>query len=181
MGLNFIGSYCGRSLAAMSRKRRICGSVWVAQRAKKYSNKNISNPPNKLLSKLKVAAPRHIAKKKSFRSAPRIVSGRESDRCTLLIRLLSATCFSSGSCPDSVAWKKPREKIHRRDSHADAEENARQHPLRSPLAEGECKAGHDDGHEREAASDGAGEGRHQDVDGVFPRGSALRERWRCEK
>src|SRR5580700_5467469 len=58
----------------------------------------MSNPPNRLLSKLKVAAPRHMAKKKSLRSAPRIVSGRESDRCTLLIRLASATCFSFKTC-----------------------------------------------------------------------------------
>ena len=45
-----------------------------------------------------MAAPRHMAKKKSFRSAPRIVSGRDSDRCTLLIRLVSAMCFSFGTC-----------------------------------------------------------------------------------
>src|SRR5580692_2990358 len=105
MGLNFIGSYCGRSLAAMSRKRRICGSVWVAQRAKKYSNKNIINPPNKLLSRLKVAAPRHMAKKKSFRSAPRIVSGRDSVRCTLLIRLASVTRFSFATCAIQLPGK----------------------------------------------------------------------------
>jgi hypothetical protein len=37
-----------------------------------------------LPNKLKVAAPRHIAKKNSFLSAPRIVSGRDSDRCTRL-------------------------------------------------------------------------------------------------
>jgi len=38
------------------------------------------NPPRRLPKRLKVAAPRHMAKKKSFRSAPKIVSGRESDR-----------------------------------------------------------------------------------------------------
>src|SRR5580704_9957535 len=105
MGLNFIGSYCGRSLAAVSRKRRICGSVWVAQRAKKYSIKNISRPPNKLLSRLKVAAPRHMAKKKSFRSAPRIVSGRESERCTRLMRLGSAICCSIGTVRNQLPGK----------------------------------------------------------------------------
>src|SRR5580704_6580429 len=119
MGLNFIGSYCARSRAAVSRNRRICGSVWVAQRARKYSNKNISNPPNKLLSKLKVAAPRHIAKKKSFRSAPRMVSGRDSDRCTRLIRLDSAMCFSLRDAGELGAGKEPREEIHRCDGHAD--------------------------------------------------------------
>src|SRR5208337_3770783 len=56
------------------------------------------SPPRRLLSRLKVPAPRHIAKKKSFRSAPRIVSGRESDRCTLLIRLDSTMRFSPESC-----------------------------------------------------------------------------------
>src|ERR1700688_1313486 len=40
----------------------------------------------------------HMAKKKSFRSAPRIVRGRDNARCTLLIRLASATCFSFGTC-----------------------------------------------------------------------------------
>src|SRR5580704_8088738 len=105
MGLNFIGSYCARSRAAVSRNRRICGSVWVAQRARKYSNKNISNPPNKLLSRLKVAAPRHIAKKKSFRSAPRIVRGRESERCTRLMRLGSAIRFSVGTVRNQLPGK----------------------------------------------------------------------------
>src|SRR5277367_3232582 len=94
MGLNFIGSYCGRTFAAVSKKRRICGSVAVAQRAKRYKRRKISTPPSKLLRRLKVAAPRHMAKKKSFLSAPRIVSGRESDRDTRLIRLGSATFVS---------------------------------------------------------------------------------------
>src|SRR5271156_6773001 len=121
MGLNFIGSYSARSLAAVSRNRRICGSVWVAQRARKYSNKNISNPPNKLLRRLNVAAPRHMAKKKSFRSAPRMVSGRDNDRCTLLIRLASAIRFSVRGRCDSIAGKQPREEIHRGDGHANTE------------------------------------------------------------
>src|SRR5580658_6046083 len=58
----------------------------------------MSNPPNKLLRRLNVPAPRHMAKKKSFLSAPSIVSGRESDRCTRLIRRASITRFSFGSC-----------------------------------------------------------------------------------
>jgi hypothetical protein len=37
-------------------------------------------PPSKLESMLNVAAPMHMAKKKSFRSAPMIVSGRWSAR-----------------------------------------------------------------------------------------------------
>src|SRR6267142_5885844 len=48
----------------------------------------MNSPPSKLPKRLNVAAPRHMAKKKSFRSAPRIVSGRESDRWTVLTRLM---------------------------------------------------------------------------------------------
>ena len=77
---------------------------------------------------------------------------------------------------DSVAGKKPRQEIHRGDGHADAEEHAGKHALRAAFAESEGEAGHDDGNEREAASDGAGEGRLQNVDGVFPGGSLLGRR-----
>src|ERR1700691_3352794 len=52
-----------------------------------------------------------MAKKKSFRSAPRIVSGRESDRCTLLIRLVSAMCFSPGSCVIQLPGKSQARKF----------------------------------------------------------------------
>src|SRR5580704_2421311 len=177
MGLNFIGSYCGRSLAAVSRKRRICGSVWVAQRAKKYSIKNISRPPNKLLSRLKVAAPRHMAKKKSFRSAPRIVRGRESERCTLFIRLAAAMRFSVRNVRESVAGKQPREKVHGGDGHTDTEQNAREYAFRATFTKGESKTGHHDCNEREPTRDGAGERRHENVDGVLPGGiAALRVR-----
>src|SRR5579872_5563146 len=134
----------------------------------------MSNPPSKLLRRLKVAAPRHMAKKKSFRSAPRIVSGRDNARCTLLIRLTSATKVLL-RVRLSVAGKKPRQEIHRRDSHADAEQHTCQHALRAAFTEGEGEAGHDNGNEREAASDGAGESLLQHANGVFPRGSSLRE------
>jgi hypothetical protein len=82
---------------------------------------------------------------------------------------------------DSVPWEKPRKEIHRRDGHADTKEHAGEDALRAAFTEGECEAGYDDGNEREAASDGAGEGRHQNVDSVFPGGRALRERWRREE
>src|SRR5580704_874616 len=88
--------------------------------------------------------------------------------------------FSWELC-DSVAWKKPREKIHRRDGHADAEEHAGKYTFRAAFPEREGESGHDDGNEREAASDGAGEGRHQNVDSVFPGGSPLGECWSGEK
>src|ERR1700686_2817707 len=82
---------------------------------------------------------------------------------------------------DSVAGKKPRQEIHRRDSHSDAEEHTGKHTLRASFTEGEGEAGHDNGNEREAASDGACEGLLKYANGVFPGGSSLRERWRREK
>src|SRR5260370_4822112 len=94
-----------------------------------------------LASRLNVAAPRHMAKKKSFRSAPRIVSGRDSDRWTLLTRLASAM-YSSSFLRRSGAGKQPREKVHRRDCHANAEQHTRENAFRSPLAESERQARH---------------------------------------
>src|SRR5216683_7750162 len=132
----------------------------------------MSSPPSKLLSRLNVAAPRHMAKKKSFRSAPRIVSGRDSDRCTLLIRLPSAMCLSLGDAGDLAAGEKPGQEIHCGDSHANAEEHAGENAFRATFTEGEGEAGHDDGHEREAASDGAGERCLEHADSVFPRRSS---------
>jgi len=76
---------------------------------------------------------------------------------------------------DLVAGKKPRQEIHRRDSHSDAEEHTGKHTLRAAFTEGEGEAGHDNGNEREAASDGAGEGLLQHANGVFPWRSSLSE------
>src|ERR1700688_3183572 len=76
---------------------------------------------------------------------------------------------------DSVTGKKPRQEIHCRDGHSDAEEHTGKHTLRAAFTEGEGEAGHDNGNEREAASDGAGEGLLQHANGVFPRGSSLGE------
>src|ERR1700730_5473117 len=136
----------------------------------------------RLPRRLNVAAPRHMAKKKSFRSAPRIVSGRDSDRCTLLIRPPSAMCLSVGDVRDLAAGEKPGQKIHRGDCHANAEEHAGENAFRATFTEGEGEAGHDDGHERETASDGAGERRLEYADGVFPRRSSrLGERGSCKK
>src|SRR5260370_16155878 len=73
---------------------------------------------------------------------------------------------------DSVAGKEPRQEIHRRDSHSDAEEHTGKHTLRAAFTEGEGEAGHDNGNKREAASDGAGEGLLQYAHGVFPRRSS---------
>src|ERR1039457_7460309 len=73
---------------------------------------------------------------------------------------------------DSVAGKKPRQEIHCGDGHTDAEEHAGKYTLRAAFTEGEGEAGHDNGNERKAASDGAGEGGLKYADGVFPRRSS---------
>src|SRR5713101_8434138 len=130
------------------------------------------SPPSRLLSKLKVAAPRHMAKKKSFRSAPRIVSGRDSDLCTRLIRLASAMCFSLRDACVSAARKKPRQEIHRCDGHSDAKEHAGKHTLGAAFTEGKGETRHYNGNEGEAASDGAGESLLQYANGVLPRRSS---------
>src|ERR1700693_694136 len=122
----------------------------------------------------------HMAKKKSFRSAPRIVTGREMARWTLLIRLASAICFSIQNTVVSITRKQPRQEIHRGDGHANAKQNPGKHPLRAAFTEGKGEASHDDGDEREGASDGAGEGLLQHADRVFPGGSSLRERGSCD-
>ncbi len=77
----------------------------------------------------------------------------------------------------SIAGKKPREEIDGGDGHANTEKHAGKHTLRATFTKSERKTSHDNGYEREAARDGAGEGRHQDVHGIFPGGiAALRER-----
>src|SRR5260370_30567576 len=110
-----------------------------------------------------------MAKKKSFRSAPRIVSGRDSDRCTRLIRLASAMCFSLRDAAVSAAWEKPRKEIYRCDSHADAKEHAGKHALRAPFTEGKGETSHYNLNERDAAGDGAGQILLEYVNGRFPR------------
>ena len=76
---------------------------------------------------------------------------------------------------DSVARKKPREEIHCGDGHSDPEEHAGKYTFRAAFTEGEGQTGDDNGNERKAASDGAGEGLLQHANGVFPWGSALSE------
>src|SRR5271156_4444021 len=76
---------------------------------------------------------------------------------------------------DSVARKKPRQEIHCGDGHADAEEHSGKYTFRAAFTEGECEAGHDNGNEGEAASDGAGESLLQHANGVFPWGGSLSE------
>src|SRR5713226_8203339 len=142
----------------------------------------MSRPPNRLLRRLKVAAPRHMAKKKSFRSAPRIVSGRDRDRCTRLIRLASAMCFSLRDAAISTAWEKPRKEIYRCDSHANAKEHAGKHTLRPAFTEGKGETRHYNGNERETAGDGAGKSLLQYANGVFPgRSPGLAKSRRREK
>src|SRR5579884_1208047 len=172
-GVNFMGSYWLRSFAARRSKRSICGSAAIAQRAVKYRSRKTSAPPRRLPSRLKVAAPRHMAKKKSFRSAPRMVSGRERDRCTGLLRRSRAMRISP---VQAVSWKEPGEKVDGGNGHADAEEDAGKDALRTAFAERECQTGDDDRDEGESARNRAGERLLQDVNRVFPRRRALSER-----
>jgi hypothetical protein len=82
------------------------------------------------------------AKKKSFRSAPRIVS--DNDRCTLLIRLVSAICFSlqdagaSGAGKPKTGSSLPRWPFRRRKGRG-------KHTLRAAFTEGQGEPGHDNG------------------------------------
>src|SRR3984957_20209558 len=95
------------------------------------------------------------------------------------------SCFRQSGSPvnvrDSATGKHPSQEIHRCDSHANAEENAGQHALRAAFTKRESEPGDDDGNEREAASDGAGECLLQHADGVFPGRASLSERRRGEK
>src|SRR6202451_828372 len=127
-GLSFAGSYWLRSLGDVSKHRRICGSVPVAHRAAKYSSRNINRPPRRLPSRLNVPAPIHIAKKKSFLSAPRIVRGRDRDRWTKLIRLFSGMAYSLHR--EYLSGKEPGKEVHSRDCHAYAEKHAREDSFR---------------------------------------------------
>src|SRR6516225_1677548 len=113
-----------------------------------------------------------MAKKKSFRSAPRIVSGRDRDRCTLLIRLASAMCFSMLEASVSVAGKEPSQEVHCRDGHSDAEKHAGKHTLRAPLTEGEGEPGDDNRNQRQPPCNLARKRLLQDAYSVFPRGLA---------
>src|SRR5580658_5335476 len=79
---------------------------------------------------------------------------------------------------DSAARKEPRQEIHGRDGHSDTKQHTGKHALRTAFAEGEGETGDDNGNERKAASDGAGERLLQHADGVFPwRSSRLGECW----
>src|SRR5207302_5060725 len=163
--VNLAGSYCLRNFAARKSSFRICGSVAVAHRATKYKRRNMRTPPERLFSKLNVAAPRHIAKKNSFRSAPRIVSGRESERWTeLILRAFVMTVLRS----KPVSRKQPGHEVDRGNGHPNAKENAGEDALRAALAEGEGQSGDDDGNEGQPARDGAGEGLLENIDGVLP-------------
>src|SRR5579885_1514859 len=102
----------------------------------KYSNRNIRIPPNKVFIRLKTPAPMSRAKKKSFRSTPRMVSGRLSERNTGLVRLV---CMSGSG-------KEPGHEIDGTNGHSDAEDDAGHGAFRSALAKGENQSAHDDSH-----------------------------------
>src|SRR6267154_836604 len=118
IGSNFIGSYCVRIFVEFSKNRRICGSVLVAHRAKRYNAKNMPTPPARLFNRLNTHAPITSAKKNSFRSAPRIVSGRFNDRKTGLVCIVIA---SGGLNPEQ-----PSQEVHCQHCHSETEDNARE-------------------------------------------------------
>src|SRR5215467_15312579 len=120
-------------------------------------------PPARLFRRLKVAAPRHMAKKNSLRSAPRMVRGRESERYTGLI-----LCCIIAVTPRPRSGEEPGHEVDGSDGHADTEKNAGQHTLRTAFSECECEPGDDDGHERKPAGDCARKRLLQHADGVFP-------------
>src|SRR5712664_1703754 len=62
-----------------------------------------------------------------------------------------------------LARKKPREKIHGGDCHANAEEHAGENPFRTAFSKSEGQASHYNRYERQAASDGAGKSLLQHV------------------
>src|SRR5579875_2744665 len=101
-------------------------------------------PPKKVFSRLNIPAPIMAAKKKSLRSAPRMVSGRLSVRKTGLMRC----CTMSGS------RKEPSHEVDGADGHADAEDDAGQGSLRAAFTKGENEAANHDGHKREAGGNG---------------------------
>src|SRR5260370_2949618 len=156
-----MGLYCVRIFVEFSKKRRICGSVRVAQRAKRYSAKNIPTAPARLLSRLNTQAPMTSAKKNSFRSAPRIVSGRFNDRKTGLVCIVIA---SEGLNPEQ-----PSEEVHCQPFHSETENDAREGFLSATFAEGEGQAANNDGNQGKPLCDGTGERVLQDVHGVLPR------------
>src|ERR1700685_4657655 len=120
-----------------------------------------------------------MAKKNSFRSAPRIVSGRDSDRCTLLIRL-ACVMFSSLLVGISGSREKPGQKVHCGDSHTHAKQHPGQHALRSTLPKSEREPRHHDRDQRKSARDRAGERCFQNVHRVLTPGIAPREGRSCQ-
>src|SRR5712692_3965149 len=161
-----MGSYWVRIFVEFNRNRRICGSVRVAHRANKYSAKNIPTAPAKLFNKLNTHAPKTSAKKNSFRSAPRIVSGRFNDRKTGLMCIVVASGVLNP--------EQPREEVHCQHRHSETENDACEGFLASAFAEGKRQAAHNDGDESKPLGNRPGECRLQDIHGVLPRGTALR-------
>src|SRR6266852_9176384 len=105
-----MGSYWVRIFVEFSKKRRICGSVRVAHRAKRYSAKNIPTAPARLFSRLNTHAPITSPKKNSFRSAPRIVSGRFNDRKTGLVCMVVPS--------EVLNPEQPSQEVNREDGHS---------------------------------------------------------------
>ena len=70
---------------------------------------------------------------------------------------------------DRKSGKQPSHEVDCGDGHADTEQHTGKDSLRSAFTKSESQTCDDNGHEREAASDGGLERLHQNVDGVLPR------------
>jgi len=81
-------------------------------------------------------------------------------------------CSSNRKADVSATREKPGQEIHGCDGHSDTKEHAGKYPLRAPFTEGKGETSHNNGNEREAASDRAGESLLQYANGVFPRRSS---------
>jgi len=95
-----------------------------------------------------------------------------NDRCTLLIRLVSAICFSLQDAGVSGAGKKPRQEVHCRDGHSDAEKHPGKHTLRGAFTEGEGEPWPRQSQKGTAPCNRARKRLFEDAHGVLPRGLA---------
>src|ERR1700682_5120058 len=111
----------------------------------------MASAPTKLLRRLKTQAPITSAKKKSLRSAPRIVRGRFRVRYTgFRSVIMIGAAFNS---------EQPAKKIDGQDGHANAENDSGERAFTTTFAESEGESAYDDGDERQTLSDRTSERR----------------------
>src|ERR1700723_1896048 len=136
---------------------------------------NSPMPPNREWSTEKMAPPETRATKNSRRSAPRTVSGRFMALNTRFT-LRSAAVDMDRLLSLVLARKEPGHEVHCADCHADAEDDAGEHPFGLAFAIREHQAADDDCDQRQPGRDRAGECGLEDVHRVVPRIAAGRLR-----